>query len=178
MSGVQSGGTDGEATLKLRQTESAAEVSGQNERFLESKLKFTRDAEGKLRCVDRDGGLVMAAWETDVMVRTAELLCTDRKSGKAREGLRVLNVGFGLGIVDECFQKYKPVRHVIVEAHPDAIAFAQETGWTQRPGVEIIHSRWEDALDSLGGQQFDVIYWDTYAQGYGGQSCVRNGEGN
>lgn len=32
----------------------------------------------------------------------------------------VLNVGFGLGLVDEEIQKHKPRSHTIVEAHPGA----------------------------------------------------------
>lgn len=157
---------NGTSTLHLKAEETSDEVSAQNERFLASKLEFVRDGEGKLRCLDVDGGLVMAAWETDVMERTASLLCG---AGHPQEGLRVLNVGFGLGIIDECLQKYRPSRHVIVEAHPDALDFAKKQGWNSRAGVEFIPKRWEDALDILGGEQFDVIYWDTYAQGYGGE---------
>ncbi|MCO5606752.1 hypothetical protein L7F22_060942 [Adiantum nelumboides] len=80
----------------------------------------------------------------------------------------VLNVGFGLGIIDELFQARNPppARHVIIEAHPDAIAHAKQLGWDKRPGVELIHAKWEDALESLEGD-FDAVYWDTYAQGYG-----------
>lgn len=170
---------EGEGMLRLVQDESSGEVSAQNERFLASKLDFVRDGEGKMRCVDQDGGLVMAAWETDVMQVTSALLCEKHRrldqagelsdgQGKTDTGLRVLNIGFGLGIVDECLQLYKPSRHVIVEAHPDAVAYAHKTGWADRPGVEILAKRWEDALDELGGEQFDVIYWDTYAQGYAG----------
>lgn len=157
------------STVKLQVTESSAEVSAQNDRFLLSRLNFVKDEEGKMRCVDQDGGLVMAAWETDVMEKTARLLCTDQQTGKPREGLKILNVGFGLGIVDEFFQRYKPGKHVIVEAHPDAIDFARKNGWHERPGVELIHAKWEEALDRLSNEEglFDVIYWDTYAQGYG-----------
>lgn len=166
--GVQVDDNGESSTLKLQVTESSGEVSAQNDRFLESRLTFVKDGEGKMRCMDKDGGLVMAAWETDVMERTARLLCIDQKTGKPIKDLKILNVGFGLGIVDEFFQQYKPSKHVIVEAHPDAIAFARQNGWHERPGVELIHAKWEDALDQLSnGELFDVIYWDTYAQGYG-----------
>jgi len=33
-------------------------------------------------------------------------------------GRAVLNIGFGMGIVDNALQRRKPSRHVIVEAHP------------------------------------------------------------
>lgn len=149
----------GQASLVLKPSESSMEVSASNKDFLSSRLTYVKDNEGKQRCVDVDGGLVMAAWETDIMEQTAEMLCIDQKPG-----FSVLNIGFGLGLVDECFQSYKPGRHVIVEAHPDAIEFARQTGWDKRPGVELIHKRWEDAIGELG--DFDVVYWDTYAQDY------------
>jgi protein arginine N-methyltransferase 2 len=142
--------------------ESANEVSADNQNFLTSRLSFVKDEEGKDRCVDVDGGLVMAAWETDIMQKSAALLCMDQKPG-----FSVLNVGFGLGIIDEIFQSYKPGRHVIVEAHPDAIAYAKSKGWDQRPGVELVFKRWEDAITELG--DFDVVYWDTFAQDYEGE---------
>ena len=37
-----------------------------------------------------------------------------------RPGADVLNVGFGLGLVDDALQALSPRTHVIVEAHPGA----------------------------------------------------------
>jgi protein arginine N-methyltransferase 2 len=31
---------------------------------------------------------------------------------------RVLNVGFGMGIIDTALQEYQPSLHIIIEAHP------------------------------------------------------------
>jgi len=152
----------GNTSIILKSSESSTEVSANNGDFLASRLTYVKDNDGKQRCVDVDGGLVMAAWETDIMHMTAEMLCKDQKPG-----FTVLNIGFGLGIIDEIFQSYKPSRHVIVEAHPDAIAFARQIGWDKRQGVELIHKRWEDAIAELG--DFDVVYWDTYAQDYQGE---------
>lgn len=39
-----------------------------------------------------------------------------------RAGGSVLNVGFGLGLVDEEIQKHSPGHHTIVEAHPGECA--------------------------------------------------------
>ena len=152
---------DGGTSLVLKPRESATEVSASNDDFLSSRLKYVKDEDDRQRCVDVDGGLVMAAWETDIMQRTAEMLCKDQKPG-----FSVLNIGFGLGIIDGFFQSYQPGRHVIVEAHPDAIAFARRSGWEERPGVELVGKKWEDAIGELG--DFDVVYWDTYAQDYQG----------
>lgn len=154
---------DGHLTLSSN-VDSSHEVSASNDAFLESRLSFVDDpSTGTKRCLDVDGGLVMAPWETDIMALSASLLCDDAKPDCA-----VLNVGFGLGIIDELFQARNPppARHVIIEAHPDAIAHAKQLGWDKRPGVELIHAKWEDALESLEGD-FDAVYWDTYAQGYG-----------
>jgi len=152
----------GNSTLVLRPSESNQEVSASNDEFLASRLSFVKDEDGKERCVDVDGGLVMAAWETDIMQKTAAKLCKDQRSG-----FSVLNVGFGLGIVDGFFQQYKPGKHVIVEAHPDAIAHARNKGWDQKAGVELVFKRWEDAIEEL--DDFDVVYWDTFAQNYDGE---------
>lgn len=153
----------------MKPTESTKEVSASNEDFLASRLSFVKDEDGKDRCVDVDGGLVMAAWEIDIMQKTAAMLCKDQKPD-----FSVLNVGFGLGIVDEFFQSYKPGRHVIVEAHPDAIAYAKSKGWDQRPGVELVFKKWEDAITDIG--DFDVVYWDTFAQDYQGEHTTEKEE--
>lgn len=154
---------NGVSSILLKPSESSNEVSASNTEFLASRLNYVKDEDGKQRCVDVDGGLVMAAWETDIMKRTAEMLCKDQEPG-----FSVLNIGFGLGIIDGFFQTFKPGRHVIVDAHPDAIAYARQIGWEQKSGVELVCKKWEDVISELG--DFDVVYWDTYAQEYSGKS--------
>lgn len=46
----------------------------------------------------------------------------------------VLNVGFGLGIIDTALQARGPGKHTIIEAHPEVYARMQREGWTQKPG--------------------------------------------
>ncbi|KAK0564851.1 Arginine N-methyltransferase 2 [Tilletia horrida] len=137
------------------------EIANSNAKFLESRLIFVTDEHGKERCLDGDSNMVMAAWESDIMDRTAQLLCADLKPG-----FSVLNIGFGLGIVDTFFQSYKPGRHVIVEPHPDALAYLRSKGWADKPGVEIFEKRWEDALLDPALGNFDIVYFDTYSQDY------------
>ncbi|CAD6931323.1 unnamed protein product [Tilletia controversa] len=98
------------------------ELANSNAKFLQSRLIFVTDEDGKERVLDGDSNLVMAAWESDIMDRTAHLLCTD-----LAPSFSVLNIGFGLGIVDTYFQSYRPGRHVIVEPHPDALAYLLRT---------------------------------------------------
>jgi len=75
-------------------------------------------------------------------------------------GLDVLNIGFGLGIVDEALQARRPRSHTIIEAHRDVHAHMLEAGWGDRPGVRIVYGRWQDVLPQLG--TFDAIFFDTY----------------
>jgi type IV protein arginine methyltransferase len=116
-------------------------------------------------------------------------LCSDHP--RLGEGLRILNVGFGLGIVstgafisllcsadldqvDGLFQGLStlPSLHVIIEAHPDVLAHMNEQGWHERPGVKIMAGKWQDIVHSkefLAFGKFDIIYTDTFAENYKGE---------
>lgn len=77
-------------------------TAGSNKTFLASRLKYEVDAQGQEICVDAEGNGVMMGWEREIMETTARLLCVDSQGTPrtvADQGLRVLNVGFGLGIV-------------------------------------------------------------------------------
>ncbi|WFD33026.1 type IV protein arginine methyltransferase [Malassezia sp. CBS 17886] len=143
------------------------EVTYSNAAFLASPLSFSQDGRGQWRCLDQDGNMVMAEWEDGIMLASADALCADQADGFA-----VLNVGFGLGIIDEAIQRYRPGRHVIIEPHPDALAFMRAQGWDRRSGVEIWEGTWESFLladDGAGGAalgDFDAVYFDTYSQDY------------
>lgn len=146
------------------------EASASNAAFLATPLSFERDARGQWRCLDQDRNMVMAEWEDEIMRASAAALCEGQPTG-----FSVLNVGFGLGIIDEAIQTYRPGRHVIIEPHPDALRFLREQGWDKRPGVEIFEGTWEAFLrpehDPEGAMamrlgDFDAIYFDTYSQDY------------
>lgn len=91
-------------------------TASDNATFLSSRLVFTHDAAGQPVALDAEGNGVMMGWERPIMARTVERCCepawADRKGrtwdelvkeeddeGNDREPLRVMNVGFGLGIV-------------------------------------------------------------------------------
>lgn len=78
-----------------------------NKEYLASALHFSDD-----RLLDSENNAVMMGWETPIMERSAAVMCPC-------EGRDVLNIGFGLGIIDTILQKYHPRSHTIVEAHPD-----------------------------------------------------------
>ncbi|KIY72417.1 hypothetical protein CYLTODRAFT_434786 [Cylindrobasidium torrendii FP15055 ss-10] len=139
--------------------------------YLKQKLVFRKDEHGQEIClVDAGNGQevgVMMAWETPIMEETVRLLCPPENL----EGMKVLNVGFGLGIIDSLFQSLptRPEQHVIIEAHPDVLQHMREQGWYERPSVKILEGKWQDFVDSeallsFGG--FDVIYTDTFSEDY------------
>lgn len=146
------------------------EVTYSNEAFLDSRLSFSQDEQGQWRCLDKDNNMVMAEWENDIMLASAHALCENQP-----EGFSVLNVGFGLGIVDEAIQAHKPGRHVIIEPHPDVLAFMEARGWHEKPGVEIFRGTWEQFMKPENDENgeivmalgdFDAVYFDTYSQDY------------
>jgi len=98
------------------------------EGFLQSKLEYD-DSIGLL--LDENGAPVMMKWEDEIMKITAELLLPEPGKG------RVLNIGFGMGLIDGYLQDRKPESHVIVEAHPTVIQRMKDKGWDKKPGVEV-----------------------------------------
>ena len=143
-------------TLDLNQGDKNGDESTENPNYLASKLTFDRD-----RLLDGSGNGVMMEWETTLMRKSAELLAP-------QEGLRILNVGHGMGIVDGIFQEKKPKAHHIIEAHPDVVKRMKEQGWHEKPGVVIHEGRWQDIVPGLveKGDMFDAIYFDTFAEEY------------
>eukprot|EP01147_Barroeca_monosierra_P009872 gene9872-2062_t len=118
-----------------------------NEQYISRPVEYK---EGDL--IDHDQRGVMMMWEKPIMEAHAELLC--------REKGDVLNIGFGLGLIDTAIQEYHPRIHTIIEAHPDVYRKMLEDGWDKNPGVKIIHARWQDVVNSL--PQFDAIFFDTF----------------
>lgn len=139
-----------------------------SEDYLKSKLTFDND-----KLLDSDANGVMMAWETDIMRRSvASLLPVADASGLAH-GKRILNIGFGMGIVDGMFAATKPSAHHIIEAHPDVLAqLAKPTsafGPSWQSDTNVVHAgRWQDVVPSLleSGEVFDAIYFDTFGEDY------------
>lgn len=127
-----------------------------NEDFLNSSLRFQGD-----RILDENGNGVMMAWESSIMKRTADLLCPD-------PGFQVLNVGHGMGIVDNFFQTKLPATHHIIEAHSAVLQRMRRDGRFDKPNVVIHEGRWQDVVPHMmeQGILFDAIYFDTFAEDY------------
>ncbi|CAK7218765.1 Arginine N-methyltransferase 2 [Sporothrix eucalyptigena] len=153
--------------------------------YLESHLTLV---DGKL--VDAAGNGVMMDWETDIMRRSVDAMLSPADAEPAKEK-RVLNIGFGLGIIDSMIAARQPARHHIIEAHPEVLAridaasknpeaagddHAAEFGaaW-EAAGEEksegahkVYRGRWQDICAKLlaEGELYDAIYFDTFGEDY------------
>jgi protein arginine N-methyltransferase 2 len=110
--------------------------------------------------LDNDNDAVMMEWERPLMNAHANILV----NGTKRK--RVMNIGFGLGIIDTALQGYEPALHVIIEAHPTVYKKMLDDGWDKKENVRICFGRWQDELPKLieEGVQFDGIFYDTYGE--------------
>lgn len=122
--------------------------------YLRQPLRYTEDGKALL---DADQDAVMMEWERPLMQAHAQILL-DQAPRK-----RILNIGFGMGIIDTVFQSLEPELHIIVEAHPDVYQRMLQDGWDTKPNVRICFGRWQDCLPKLieQGVEVDGIFYDT-----------------
>ncbi|KAF2669258.1 arginine N-methyltransferase 2 [Microthyrium microscopicum] len=132
-------------------------LAGDNNVYLASTLRFNPTI-----ILDEEDNAVMMQWEDAIMARHAETLLPNPP------GLRIMNVGHGMGIVDRAIQARSPDEHHIIEAHPQVLARLKEQGWHEKKGVTVHEGRWQDVLPKLmeKGVVLDAIYYDTFAEDY------------
>jgi len=119
--------------------------------YLEDRVSFSED-----KLMDADSKAVMMAWEKPLMEAHAKAVCSG--------GGNVLNIGFGMGLVDTAIQQYGPATHTIVEAHPEVYERMIQSGWGGKKNVKIIFGRWQDVISQL--ETYDGIFFDTYGEYY------------
>ncbi|KAI1190999.1 putative arginine N-methyltransferase [Nemania serpens] len=137
--------------------------------YLRANLTYS---DGKL--VDDEKNGVMMAWETSIMRSSVDALLPGLASGK-----RVLNVGFGMGIIDAMFRETRPSRHHIIEAHPEVLRHVESSPDSQfgkdweasgpSEGAFKIHAgKWQEVVPRLleQGELYDAIYFDTFGEDY------------
>ena len=115
-------------------------------------------------------------WEKPLMALHASILCQPRTRDRdsdisgdnesSTKGLRILNVGFGMGIIDTEIQSYHPSHHAIIEAHPSVHERIIQEKWDQRPNVQVHFGKWQEVVPKLveAGVKFDGIFFDTYGE--------------
>lgn len=106
------------------------------EDYLDDRVSFSED-----KLMDSDSKAVMMAWEKPLMEAHAKAICSG--------GGHILNIGFGMGLVDTAIQQYSPTSHTIVEAHPEVYERMLRTGWGEKNNVKIVFGRWQDVLPQL-----------------------------
>jgi protein arginine N-methyltransferase 2 len=111
-------------------------------------LTYTDDG----RLMDEYGYAIMMDWEKPIMEQAAKVIC--------RNGGRVLNVGFGMGLIDTEIEKYDIQEHWIIETHVDVYKKMLEDGWHLKPHVKILYGDWRWYLPYL--PKFNGIYIDTW----------------
>ncbi|RCK65281.1 Protein arginine N-methyltransferase 2 [Candida viswanathii] len=137
--------------------------------YLNTKLEYTDDS---LITKDRKDG-VMMAWETDIMKLGSDTLfhgtIIDQTTQEEDSDIYILNIGFGMGIIDGFIQEQRPTKHYICEAHPDVLVKMKKDGWYEKENVVVLEGRWQDKLDELlsnGQVFFNGIYYDTFLEHY------------
>ncbi|KAI0596634.1 S-adenosyl-L-methionine-dependent methyltransferase [Biscogniauxia sp. FL1348] len=141
-----------------------------SEAYLRSDLTYS---DGKL--VDSSLNGVMMAWETSIMRASVAALLPDLAPGR-----RILNIGFGMGIIDSMFAETRPSRHHIVEAHSAVLEHinsapeckfgkAWEASGPSEGAYKVHAGKWQDVMPKLleQGETFDAIYFDTFGEDYG-----------
>ena len=115
--------------------------------YIQQILTYTEDG----RLMDETGQAVMMEWERPIMEQAAQVI--------TRNGGRVLNVGFGMGIIDTEIEKYPITEHWIIEPHLDVYTKMLNDGWHLKPHVTILYGDWQYYMKFL--PEFDGIYIDT-----------------
>ncbi|KAJ2900499.1 Arginine N-methyltransferase 2 [Zalerion maritima] len=157
------------------------------------------------KLVDDAGNGVMMAWETDIMRRSAISLLSDEAPelvhtagtginapettapsmpedvdmSSLPKGKRILNIGFGMGIIDSVFASTKPSKHHIIEAHPAVLSYINTSpeskygpSWVDAAEIhganKVWSGRWQDICPKLlaDGEVYDAIYFDTFGEDY------------
>ncbi|CAK7896992.1 protein arginine N-methyltransferase 2 [[Candida] anglica] len=138
------------------------------ETYLKTKLEYK---DGALVTKENKDG-VMMEWESELMRMGSDSLfkgVPEDAEEKKEDDMVVLNIGFGMGIIDTMIQNKKPTKHYICEAHPDVLAKLKRDGWYEKPNVVILEGRWQEQLTKLlsdGNVFFNGIYYDTYSEHY------------
>jgi protein arginine N-methyltransferase 2 len=152
------------SAMQQRGTRNDTGVNPDNALYLSQPLSFVEkgvDGKQDVVLVDALEQGVMMGWELPLMQAHVNSFMKHR----IPQDTVVLNIGFGLGLIDQEFQKYPLKQHHIIEAHPDVLAKMEEDGWMEKSNVVVHRGRWQDVLSCLSNP-FDIIYFDTFSEDY------------
>jgi len=99
------------------------------------------------------GHEVMSTYQLPYMQKLADVV--------TQNGGDILNVGYGLGIIDGEIEKYRESRsinnHYVIENNKYIAAEAKKL-----KNLIVIENDWHEVIDSFRGEQFDGIIYDAY----------------
>jgi len=98
----------------------------------------------------KNGNSIMMEWERGWMKRIAEIICN--------KGGDILNIGFGMGIVDSFISDSNIDSHTIMEIHPDVLFYMKNNGWYEK--ASVVEGDWRTNIHKLG--TYDGIFFDTF----------------
>jgi hypothetical protein len=104
-------------------------------KYLNNKVYFMKDN----RLLDPKARPIMMGWEDPIMRDAALLIC--------KGGGKILNVGFGLGLIDTYIQSHNVDEHWIIEAHPDVQNKMKKDGWDKKSNVICLFDKWMEGID-------------------------------
>lgn len=100
------------------------------------------------------GQQVMQDWEHPLMKAMAEIVTESHGD--------ILELGFGMAISATYIQEFGCRSYTVIEANEGVVEHFKK--WKEQfPGrdINVIHSRWHDAVDKLEAESFDGIFFDT-----------------
>lgn len=115
--------------------------------YLDEKLIHNETA-----LIDSNGNPIMMNWETDIMRESSNIICS--------KGGDILNIGFGLGLIDGFIQNHKIKSHTVIECHPDVINNILESEWIKNKNINFIFDKWQNKINNLN--KFDGVFYDTW----------------
>lgn len=102
-----------------------------------------------------DGGQAMQAWERDLMIDSANVLC--------QYGSNFLEAGLGLGISARAIAGHPNTRrHRVVEKYQEVIDIFRAEHPEVPPALKIVHADFFDYVGTLEEQSLDGIFFDPY----------------
>ena len=110
----------------------------------------------------KSGVITSSLFEISIMDDQERLIMEESAKVICENGGDILNVGFGLGIIDSYIQQHAINSHTIIEIHPDVIKHAHDIGFDKK--ARICHGDWRSWITKFNdeGTKFDGVYFDTF----------------
>jgi hypothetical protein len=117
----------------------------------QEKDTYSFDGDGNIDCISMgENGQIMRLWEQPIMEASAEVIC--------EKGGDILNIGHGMGLIDDAIQRQDIKSHTIIEVNTQVL---QELKTKKYRNCTIIEEDWWWAFRKGIIGKYDGIYIDT-----------------